>query len=49
MVEKIEENIEKVNRRTLGVHLTSTDIFIEYIFPSIKDILYVYIWVDLYS
>ena len=49
MVEKIEKNIEKVNRRTLGVHLTSKHIFIEYIFPSIKDILYDYIWVDLYS
>ena len=49
MVEKIEKSMEKVNRRTLGVHLTSTDIFIEYIFPSIKDFLYDYIWVDLYS
>ncbi len=49
MIEKTKKNIEKVNRRTLGVHLTSTDIFIEYIFPSVKDILYDYVWVDLYS
>ncbi|MHA1755919.1 MAG: N-6 DNA methylase [Promethearchaeota archaeon] len=39
---------EKSKRRILGVHLTSQEIFNNYIFPEIKDYLYDYIWIDLY-
>ncbi|MHA1149536.1 MAG: N-6 DNA methylase [Promethearchaeota archaeon] len=39
---------EKSKRRALGVHLTSQDTFLTYIFPEIKDILYEHIWIDLY-
>ncbi len=49
MVEKTKKSKEKINRRTLGVHLTSKDIFLKYIFPEIKDKLYDYLWVDLYA
>lgn len=41
--------IEKTNRRSLGVHITSIDIFQDYIFPEIKDKLKDYIWVDLFA
>ena len=40
---------EKVNRRSLGVHITSIDIFQDYIFPEIKDKLKDYVWVDLFA
>ncbi|TXT58266.1 MAG: hypothetical protein BAJALOKI1v1_1700009 [Promethearchaeota archaeon] len=40
------EDIEK--RRTLGVHLTSEQTFLSYIFPHIKDFLSQYIWIDLF-
>ena len=40
---------EKKTRRTLGVHLTSTDIFLKYIIPEIIDKINNYIWVDLYA
>lgn len=36
-------------RRIMGEHLTPVEIFEEYIFPNIKDILYEYIWVDLFA
>ncbi len=49
MVDKLNLTREKLNRRTLGVHLTSTDIFREYIFPQIKQNLKNYIWVDLFA
>jgi len=51
----IEETLEadnvkkKNNRRNLGVHLTSTEIFKNYIFPEIKSKLYNFLWVDLYA
>lgn len=35
-------------RREFGIHLTSVDIFKNFIFPEIKDILYKYVWVDLF-
>lgn len=35
-------------RREFGIHLTSVDIFKKFIFPEIKDILYKYVWVDLF-
>ena len=37
------------HRRSLGVHLTSKDIFIKYIFPEIQDKLWDYTWIDLYA
>ncbi|NVM17843.1 MAG: Eco57I restriction-modification methylase domain-containing protein [Candidatus Lokiarchaeota archaeon] len=40
---------EKANRRKYGLHLTSIDIFYKYIFPEIKDLLEIYLWVDLYA
>jgi len=39
---------ERSSRRALGIHLTSVDLFLEYIFPEIENILEEYIWVDLY-
>ena len=48
MVNSFNISEEKVNRRTHGEHLTSKDIFLEFIFPEIKDRLKQHIWVDLY-
>ncbi|MHA1203280.1 MAG: N-6 DNA methylase, partial [Candidatus Heimdallarchaeaceae archaeon] len=48
MNEKVNQIDVKNNRRALGVHLTSVDIFQEYIFPEIKNKLKEYLWVDLY-
>ncbi|MFX1489904.1 MAG: N-6 DNA methylase, partial [Promethearchaeota archaeon] len=41
--------MEKSHKRKYGSHLTSTDIFQEYILPDIKPILKDYIWIDLYA
>ena len=46
---QILEKESNHRRRTFGEHFTSTDIFYKYIFPSIKNNLYKYIWVDLYA
>jgi len=43
------EHEERNSRRALGVHLTSIDLFLQYIFPEIKYKLRNFIWVDLYS
>lgn len=43
-----KDEIDKKKVRALGQHLTSIDIFKEYIFPKISSSLYDYIWVDLY-
>ena len=48
MVNSFNSSEEKVNRRIFGEHLTSTDIFLKFIFPEIKDRLTQHIWVDLY-
>jgi len=40
-------SLEKT-RREFGAHLTSIDIFKKFIFPEIKNILYKYVWVDLF-
>jgi len=40
---------EKAKRRKYGQHLTSFDIFYQYILPEIKTILRNYLWVDLYA
>ncbi len=39
----------KDERRLLGEHLTSTEIFEELIFPEIKNDLYNFLWIDLYA
>ena len=49
MVEKIKAVTDKLKRRTLGEHLTSEGLFIEYILPEIKNKLYNHIWTDLYA
>lgn len=49
MVEKTKNTKEKTNRRSLGVHLTSIDIFRKFIFPEIKSKLNEHLWVDLYA
>ena len=36
-------------RRKFGSHLTSIDIFNQYIFPEIRNTLDQYIWVDLFA
>ncbi|NVM36441.1 MAG: N-6 DNA methylase [Candidatus Lokiarchaeota archaeon] len=46
MMQKMEDN---KHRRSLGVHLTSRDIFLKYIFPEIKDKLLEHTWIDLYA
>jgi len=44
------KNFETINnRRTYGAHLTSTEIFHNWVYPEIKDKLFNYIWVDLYA
>jgi hypothetical protein len=40
---------ERLKRRAFGAHMTSIEIFLEFIFPEIKDNLEDYIWVDLYA
>ncbi|MFW9879819.1 MAG: N-6 DNA methylase [Candidatus Thorarchaeota archaeon] len=40
---------ENKHRRSLGVHLTSKDIFLKYIFPDIKEKIWDYTWIDLYA
>jgi len=43
---KLEEN---AFRRSYGIHLTSSDISLNYIFPEIKEKLWKYRWIDLYA
>ena len=40
---------EKKKRRAFGTHITPVDIFMEFIYPEVKDKLENYIWVDLYA
>ena len=47
MDEKSKLVSNKKERRTLGVHLTSVDIFSKYILPDIRETLKDFIWVDL--
>jgi hypothetical protein len=49
MGNKIETLEESLHRRSLGVHLTSSDIFMKFIFPVIKKKLWEYKWIDLYA
>jgi hypothetical protein len=47
---KINQNSEENTfRRSYGVHLTSSEIFLEFIFPVIQDKLWQYRWIDLYA
>jgi len=49
MGNKIELSEESLHRRSFGVHLTSSDIFLKFIFPVIKEKLWEYKWIDLYA
>jgi len=49
MGNKIESSEESLHRRSLGVHLTSSDIFLKFIFSGIKEKLWEYKWIDLYA
>ncbi|MFW9874287.1 MAG: N-6 DNA methylase [Candidatus Thorarchaeota archaeon] len=49
MLEEFERNADKNHRRSLGVHLTSKEIFKKYILPEIQGKLDKYLWVDLYA
>jgi hypothetical protein len=40
---------ERHRRRMFGSHMTSIDIFTDFIYPDIKEKLNNYIWVDLYA
>ncbi|MEJ2295136.1 MAG: SAM-dependent DNA methyltransferase [Candidatus Lokiarchaeota archaeon] len=40
---------ERHRRRVFGSHMTSIDIFTDFIYPEIKEKLNKYIWVDLYA
>ena len=49
MRNKIQEFEDNKIRRSLGIHLTSKDIFLKYIFPEIQEKLWDYTWIDLYA
>jgi len=49
MGNKLQDFKDNKHRRALGVHLTSRDIFLKYIFPEIKEKLWEYTWIDLYA
>ncbi|MBY8985113.1 MAG: N-6 DNA methylase [Candidatus Lokiarchaeota archaeon] len=44
-----ESSEESLHRRSYGVHLTSSEIFLKFIFPVIKEKIWEYKWVDLYA
>ena len=49
MMNASDKSKEKSLRRTLGIHLTSQELFLRFIFPRIKDYLHDFIWIDLYA
>ena len=49
MENKKRNTEENTFRRTFGIHLTSSKIFTEFIFPEIQDKLWQYKWIDLYA
>ena len=49
MGDKLRISEDNTHRRSLGVHLTSSRIFLEYVFPEIKDELWKYTWIDLFA
>jgi hypothetical protein len=40
---------ENTYRRSFGIHLTSSEIFLKYIFPEIQNKLWQFRWIDLYA
>lgn len=49
MGNKIKELEDNKHRRSLGIHLTSREIFLKYIFPEIEVKIWEKIWIDLYA
>jgi len=49
MGNKISDIKDNKRRRSLGVHLTSRDIFLNYILPEIQEMLWEFKWIDLYA
>jgi len=49
MVNNRQNSEENTFRRSFGIHLTSREVFLEFIFPEIKDKLWQHRWVDLYA
>ncbi|MFX1240187.1 MAG: N-6 DNA methylase [Promethearchaeota archaeon] len=49
MEKKIQDIKENKHRRSLGIHLTSKDIFLKYIFPEIETKLWDFTWIDLFA
>jgi methylase of polypeptide subunit release factors len=49
MGNKISDIKDNKRRRSLGVHLTSRDIFLKYILPEIQEMLWEFKWIDLYA
>lgn len=43
------KNNQNPLRRSFGAHLTSSEIFLDYIFPEIQDKLWDFKWIDLYA
>ncbi len=49
MSKNLNQIRENNYRRSYGIHLTSKDIFLKYIFPEIQDKLWSFKWIDLYA
>lgn len=49
MENKTKEFEDNKRRRSLGVHLTSKELFLKYIFPEIQEKSWDYTWIDLYA
>ncbi len=49
MRDNLKQIRENTYRRSYGIHLTSKDIFLKYIFPEIQDRLWSFKWIDLYA
>ena len=49
MGNKLQDFESNKHRRSLGVHLTSREFFLTYIFPEIKEKIWEYAWIDLYA
>ncbi|MFW9781767.1 MAG: N-6 DNA methylase [Candidatus Heimdallarchaeota archaeon] len=49
MGNNVDSSEENLHRRSYGAHLTSSDIFMDFIFPEIKENLWKYKWIDLYA
>ena len=49
MRNNLKKDEENTYRRSYGIHLTSKDIFLKYIFPEIQSKLWNFKWIDLYA